>query len=149
MTDEELDLDIEVEIDTHFDTISIGGDETDIEVEIDAEDSMPNNYLFIENLVMRQQMVGVCDEDAPLMVVPAYAVRNGSLELACHIELTADHVSRMQLLGLQVSLVRKGRDSIMFDKAEDFVACVKTLRIGDTYDFEFSDLSGNPVWIAR
>lgn len=142
--EDDFDLGDEIE----FDFITIDGQEVEVDIEeIEEGDVMPGNYLLLEGLQMLQQVVGIVPEDADLMVVPAYAHKKGKLTLVDYVELTSDNVSRMQILGLKVSLIRKNKEPILFDKAEDFVAIVKTVREEDRHDYELADVSGKLVWV--
>ena len=123
------DLEIEVELDLDEETVIIDYDEIVIESASDNEDvnnDLPKHYLHIRNLILRNQVQGVVDEDEDLIIVPAYAEKNGELKFFGHIELTAENILDMQNLGLDVSLVRKGKETINFDKADDFVQIIKT-----------------------
>ena len=80
-------------------------------------------------------------ESPELITVPAYAYKEGELKLVGIIELTAENILAMQLLGLKTTLVREGKDSIYFDKADDYVAIIKTLKESDTVDIGDIDVS--------
>lgn len=122
-------------------------DEIDIGIEVDEEinQDLPPVYLLLENLVMLEQVKGFVDENPDLITVPAYAYKGEELKLVGIVELTTDNVLSMQLLGLKVTLVRQGKDSIYFDKADDYVAIIKTLKAGDTIDITDSDLPSDSV----
>ncbi|MFF2798170.1 hypothetical protein [Lysinibacillus xylanilyticus] len=127
--------------------IVIETDEFDIEIEADEislnvdgmepiDTSLPKIYLYIENLVMINQVKGIVEDAGELVVVPAYADKHGVPTKVGLVELTSENVLTMQLLGLKVSLIREGKEPILFNEAEHFVQIAKTLRVGDTVDID-------------
>lgn len=131
-------MDIEFDLDFDLDEI-----ELDIGDITEPDTTLPSVYLLLENLVMLEQVKGLVDEAGDLVVVPAYAFKGEDLKEVGLIELTADNVLSMQLLGLKVSLIRENKSTILFDNADDFVAIIKTLKEGDTIDITDIDLPDN------
>lgn len=131
-------------MDTEFD-LDFDLDEIDLDIgDITEPDIvLPSVYLLLENLVMLEQVKGLVEEAGDLVVVTAYAYKGEDLKEVGLIELTADNVLSMQLLGLKVSLIRENKSTILFDNADDFVAIIKTLKEGDTIDIADIDLPDN------
>lgn len=133
----EIEDDIELEFD--LDEVSIS-DSDDIAVTLE-EDTLPKVYLYLEGLVMLDQVKGLIDEPGDLVVVDAYADKNGVPTKVGTIELTSENVLAMQYLGLKVSLIREGKEPILFDQAEHFVQIIKTLKKSDTEEIVIEDLT--------
>lgn len=125
----------EFEIEFDLDEISLL---TDAKQEVDT--GLPKVYLYLENLVMLKQVKGLVENRPDLVTVPTYAEKNGAPALVGTVELTSENVLTMKHLGLGVTLIREGKDSILFDKAEDYVAIVKTLRGEDTVDIDYNNI---------
>ena len=119
-------------------------DEIEIEVDIPSQEKpdegLPKVYLQLDNLVMLQQVKGLVEDDADLVTVEGYAYKGETLQRVGTIELTSVNVLAMQRLGLKVTLVRQSKENINFDKPEDFMAIIKTLKERDTVDFDDSDI---------
>lgn len=128
----------EFEIEFDLDEVSL-----DIEKKEEVDLGLPPIYLYIENLVMIKQVKGLVEDGTDLVTVPAYAEKNGAPALVGIVELTSENVLTMKQLGLNVSLIREGKDSILFDKADDYVAIVKTLRGEDTVDIDYNNISSD------
>lgn len=118
----ELDLDFNLD-EIHVDTLG--------KVE-EKNKELPPVYLYLENLVMMNQVKGLVENEGDLVTVPTYAEKGGKPEPVGIIELTSENVLTMQQLGLRVTLVREGKSDILFDKPDDYVAIIKTLKEGDT-----------------
>lgn len=129
----------EFDIEFDLDEVSLLVDE-----KVQKEDTgLPKVYLYLENLVMLKQVKGLVENRPDLVTVPTYAEKNGAPALVGTVELTSENVLTMQQLGLSVSLIREGKDSILFDKAEDYVAIVKTLKEEDAIDIDYNNISGD------
>ena len=141
----------EFTLDFELDEIDLGIDEVEV-----PQTSIPKVYLLLENLVMLQQVKGLTEESPDLITVPAYAYKGEELKLVGTVELTADNVLTMQLLGLKVSLIREGKTPILFDCPDDYIAIIKTVKESDTIDISDSSISDNngeldegPLWVCN
>lgn len=121
----------EFELEFDLDEISLGIEEPEEE-----DTGLPKAYLHLENLVMLNQVKGFAEENPDLITVPAYADKKGVPTLVGILELTSENVLTMQHLGLKVSLIREGKEPILFNKADDYVAIVKTLKENDKVELE-------------
>lgn len=120
-------------------SLEIDADEITLDAIIDEpeESGLPKVYLYLENLVMLEQVKGLVDNLGDLITVPVYADKRGVPAYVGIVELTSENVLTMQQLGLHVSLVREGKETINFDQADHYMQIVKTLKKADTHDVTF------------
>lgn len=135
----------EFSLDFELDEIYLGGSEEELPIDT----GLPKVYMYVENLVMIRQIKGLVEEAGDLVTVDVYADKNGVPTYVGLVELTSENVLTMKHLGLGVSLVREGKEPILFDKAEHFVEIIKTLKVGDTVDTTDSDIFSNNGGLAE
>lgn len=123
---EEIDIDIEFQLDE----IDLGIETVEIEVP-----ELPSTYLYLEGLVMMNQIKGLVHEDfEDLLTLPLYAEKNGEPKSIGVVEITAENILTMQLLGLKVTIQRDNKEPTDFTNVEDYVSIIKTLRGVDRCD---------------